>query len=78
LEPVKKALDESAVPLDKISAIEISGGGTRLIPIQNMLTDYFKRDLSKTQNFEETVCRGAALQVTLRGCEKLRIASVLF
>lgn len=65
IDPVVKAVSDSGIPLEKISAIEISGGGTRLVPVQNMLTEYFKRDLSKTQNFEETVCRGCALQCAI-------------
>ena len=63
--PAKKALADSGIPLEKLTAIEISGGSTRLIPVQNKLTEAFKKDLSKTQNFEETVCRGAALQCAM-------------
>jgi heat shock protein 4 len=65
LAPVKRAIEDSLIPIEKISALEISGGGTRLIPVQNMLTEFFGRDLSKTQNFEETVCRGCALQCAI-------------
>lgn len=51
---------------EQLFAIELTGGGTRLTMLQNKIQETFKRDVSKTLNFEESVARGCALMV--RGC----------
>jgi len=65
LVPIKRALEESKIPQEKLFAVEITGGSTRLTPVQNYLTEFFKRELSKTMNFEEAVARGCALQCAM-------------
>jgi len=65
LEPVKQAITDSGVSADQLQFIEITGGGTRLISVQAKLSEFFKRDLSKTLNHEESVARGCALQCAM-------------
>jgi heat shock protein 4 len=62
---VQRALDNSKLELEKLFAVEITGGSTRLQAVQNKLTEVFKRDISKTLNQEESVARGAALQCAI-------------
>jgi len=62
---VENALKESEEGIDKLFAIEITGAGTRLSCVQNRLQDFFKKDISKTLNFEESVVKGCALQCAI-------------
>eukprot|EP01118_Nematostelium_gracile_P012634 TRINITY_DN4644_c0_g2_i2.p1 TRINITY_DN4644_c0_g2~~TRINITY_DN4644_c0_g2_i2.p1 ORF type:complete len:812 (-),score=307.07 TRINITY_DN4644_c0_g2_i2:23-2458(-) len=65
LEPVKQAFEQSGIPMDKISALEIVGGASRLLAYRNVLTEFFKKDISQTLNAEEAVARGCALQCAM-------------
>jgi heat shock protein 4 len=60
---VQQALRDANQEPDKLFALEITGGATRLTAVQQRLTEFFKRDISKTLNFEESVAKGCALQV---------------
>jgi len=62
---VNKAVENSKIPLDKIFAVEITGGCTRLQSVQAKLNESLKRDISKTLNQEESVSRGCALQCAI-------------
>jgi len=62
---VQRAVESSKIPVDKLFAIEITGGATRLQAVQTKLAEYLKRDLSKTLNQEESVARGCALQCAI-------------
>lgn len=65
VEVVNRALASSKLPNDKIFAVEITGGSTRLQAVQNKLAEAFQRDISKTLNQEESVARGCALQCAI-------------
>lgn len=62
---VKQALDEAGLTPEQLHSIEITGGGTRLLAVQNRLTEFLKRDLSRTMNHEESVVKGCALQCAI-------------
>jgi len=65
MKPVQEALDAAGITSDKLHAVEITGGATRLVAVQNRLGDYLKKEISKTLNFEESVSRGCALQCAM-------------
>eukprot|EP01132_Coremiostelium_polycephalum_P003600 gene3600-4482_t len=62
LVPLKKVIEETGLTPDKFASIEITGGGTRSTSVQKKLIEFLGRELSKTINSEESVCRGCALQ----------------
>lgn len=62
---VKQALDQAGLTAEQLHSIEITGGGTRLLAVQNRLTEFLKRDLSRTMNHEESVVKGCALQCAI-------------
>eukprot|EP01114_Cavostelium_apophysatum_P008655 TRINITY_DN2129_c0_g2_i2.p1 TRINITY_DN2129_c0_g2~~TRINITY_DN2129_c0_g2_i2.p1 ORF type:complete len:821 (+),score=298.84 TRINITY_DN2129_c0_g2_i2:123-2585(+) len=63
--PIKQALEESGTTPDKLASIETSGSATRLLAVQNGISEYLKREVSKTTNQEESVARGCALQCAI-------------
>lgn len=63
--PVQRVLDETGISVDQFSSVELIGGGSRLILIQKKLTEYLKREMSRTLNSEEAVARGCALQCAM-------------
>ncbi|PRP79757.1 hypothetical protein PROFUN_12619 [Planoprotostelium fungivorum] len=65
MEVVNKAITDSKIPTDKMFAVEITGGCTRLLAVQTRLAEGLKRDISKTLNQEESVARGCALQCAI-------------
>jgi len=65
LEPIKKVLAASNMTPDQFHSIEITGGGSRSTSLQKKMIELLGRDLSKTINCEESVCRGAALQCAM-------------
>ncbi|EGG20505.1 heat shock protein Hsp70 family protein [Cavenderia fasciculata] len=65
LAPVKKAIEASGITADQFTTIEITGGGTRSTSVQKKLIEFLGRDLSKTINPEESVCRGCSLQCAM-------------
>jgi heat shock protein 4 len=48
---------------DKLFAIEMVGGGSRLQPLQQFLEKSLNKKLSQTTNAEEAIAKGCALQV---------------
>jgi len=62
---VQAALDEAKLTADKLTTVEIVGGATRLGPLQKGLSDYLKKDVSKSLNPEEGVAKGCALQCAM-------------
>ncbi|KAN0023908.1 hypothetical protein ACTFIV_008298 [Dictyostelium citrinum] len=65
IEPLQRLLSELQMTPDQFQSIEITGGGTRSTSLQKKLSEVLGRDLSKTINSEESVCRGAALQCAM-------------
>ena len=63
--PVEKALRDSKMSKDQIHDIVLVGGSTRIPKIQQMLKDYFHKDLCRNINPDEAVAYGAAVQAAL-------------
>jgi len=63
--PIKQVLAETGLTPEQFSSIEIVGGGSRLLSVQKRITEFLKRDLSRTLNSEEAVARGCALQCAM-------------
>ncbi|EGC31016.1 hypothetical protein DICPUDRAFT_57975 [Dictyostelium purpureum] len=63
--PIKKLLSDLQMTPEQFHSIEITGGGTRSVSLQKKLVEILGRDLSRTINSEESVCRGAALQCAM-------------
>lgn len=65
LEPVKQALADSGIPMEKLFAVEIVGGASRLAVVKQGLNEFFKKEVSQTLNAEEAVAKGCALQCAM-------------
>ncbi len=63
--PVQKVLEETGIPVDQFSSIELIGGGSRQFSVQKRLGEFLKRETSRTLNSEEAVSRGCALQCAM-------------
>lgn len=57
--PVKIALETSALTMDVISQVVLVGAGTRMPKVQEKLMEYVKTDLSKNMNTDESAALGA-------------------
>lgn len=58
--PVKIALETSALTMDVISHVVLVGAGTRMPKVQEILSQYVKTELSKNINTDEAAALGAA------------------
>ncbi|EFN70757.1 Hypoxia up-regulated protein 1 [Camponotus floridanus] len=58
--PVKIALETSALTMDVISHVVLVGAGTRMPKVQETLSQYVKTELSKNINTDEAAALGAA------------------
>lgn len=63
--PVRQALEEAGVAKEELFAIELTGGGTRLLSVQKRIHEFLGKELSRTLNSEESVARGCALQCAM-------------
>jgi heat shock protein 4 len=63
--PCEKALAESKLSLDKISAVEVVGSGSRIPAILKILSSVFGKEPSRTLNASECIARGCALQCAM-------------
>jgi len=70
--PLERAMEESELTMDKISAVEIIGGSTRVRAVKKKISEVLGLDesrlnfgLSTTQNADECVSRGCALQCAM-------------
>lgn len=63
--PVERALKDAKISKSNIDDIILVGGTTRIPKIQQMLKDYFQKDLCKNINPDEAVAYGAAVQAAL-------------
>lgn len=57
--PIERALAASKVSLDQIDHIIIVGAATRMPKVQEILTQYTKRELGKNLNADEAPALGA-------------------
>eukprot|EP00916_Digyalum_oweni_P022253 GHVL01036906.1.p1 GENE.GHVL01036906.1~~GHVL01036906.1.p1 ORF type:complete len:544 (+),score=119.22 GHVL01036906.1:953-2584(+) len=62
---LNNTLQKSNIPLEKISAVEIIGGASRVPWVHQAIDSVFKRELGKTLNADESVARGCALQAAM-------------
>ncbi len=62
LEPVKKALKDAGLEPSEIDEIVMVGGSTRMPKVQQMVKEYFGKDLHRGVNPDEVVAIGAAIQ----------------
>lgn len=63
--PCQKALQESGLTVEQISAVELVGSGSRVPAIVKALTQFFGREPRRTMNASECVARGCALQCAM-------------
>ncbi len=62
MEPVKKALADAKLSIDKIEEIVLVGGMTRMPLVQKKVEDYFGKKANVSVNPDEVVALGAAIQ----------------
>ncbi|KAJ7502823.1 heat shock protein 70 family [Mycena galericulata] len=62
MKPVDRVLKDAGVKKEEVDEIVLVGGSTRIPKVQQLLTDYFGKDLSKGINPDEAVAYGAAVQ----------------
>ncbi|XP_057859144.1 heat shock 70 kDa protein 14 isoform X3 [Cryptomeria japonica] len=64
--PCKKALEDAQLSSHKIYAVEVVGSGSRIPAIMRVLSEFFKKALSRTLNASECIARGCALQCAMQ------------
>ena len=57
--PVLMALETSAMTMQEISEVILVGAGTRVPKVQELLTEFFGRELGKNLNTDESAAMGA-------------------
>eukprot|EP00922_Rhytidocystis_sp_ex-Travisia-forbesii_P005225 GHVS01007622.1.p1 GENE.GHVS01007622.1~~GHVS01007622.1.p1 ORF type:complete len:802 (-),score=147.66 GHVS01007622.1:247-2652(-) len=62
---IERCITESGVGIDTIEHVEIAGGCTRIPWVQQTVSKYFKKEVSKTLCMDECVARGCALQAAM-------------
>ena len=62
LEPCKKALADADIKKDQIDEIIMVGGSTRIPKVQQLVKDFFGKELNRSVNPDEVVSIGAAIQ----------------
>lgn len=64
--PVERAMRDSKLQPNELSAVVMVGGSTRLIAVRNLVTKMFGRFPETSLNPDEVVARGAAVQAGLK------------
>ncbi|KAJ7039203.1 heat shock protein 70 [Mycena alexandri] len=62
MKPVERVLKDANVKKEEVDEIVLVGGSTRIPKVQQLLTEYFGKELSKSVNPDEAVAHGAAVQ----------------
>src|SRR5690606_3442364 len=62
IEPCRKALKDAGMDRSDIDEVNLVGGSTRIPTIQDVVKDFFGRELNKSVNPDEVVAIGAAIQ----------------
>ncbi|KAJ7209603.1 heat shock protein 70 [Mycena pura] len=62
LKPVERVLKDANVKKEEVDEIVLVGGSTRIPKVQEILREYFGKELSKGINPDEAVAYGAAVQ----------------
>merc|ERR1719171_1831771 len=60
-----EALAASGLTTEDIGSVEIFGGSCRIPAVQDRITTFFGKPVSKTLNFDECVAKGCALQCAM-------------
>lgn len=67
LEPCKKALEDSKYAKSDIKEVILVGGSTRIPKVQEIVKEFFGKDLNQSVNPDEVVSIGAAIQGGILG-----------
>ena len=67
LEPCQKALKDAGLGPDGIDEVVLVGGSTRIPRVQQIVSDFFKREPHRGVNPDEVVAIGAAVQAGVLG-----------
>lgn len=62
---VSDAIADSKIDVEKLHSVEVVGGTKRMPPVQAIIRDVVKRDLSFTLNDVESVARGCAIMCAI-------------
>ncbi|KAJ7497078.1 heat shock protein 70 family [Mycena latifolia] len=62
MQPVQRVLKDANVKKEQVDEIVLVGGSTRIPKVQQLLKEYFGKELSKGINPDEAVAYGAAVQ----------------
>jgi len=62
IEPCRKAMDDAKISKDRINEIILVGGSTRIPKVQEIIKEFFGKELNKSVNPDEVVAIGAAIQ----------------
>lgn len=62
LQHIKNVLKDSNISKDKIDQVVMVGGSTRIPKVQELVSNYFNKQLNKGVNPDEVVAKGAAVQ----------------
>jgi len=60
--PVKRVMEDAGFDIDEVDQIILVGGSTRIPRIQQLVSDFFKKEPNKGINPDESVAIGAAIQ----------------
>ncbi|MBM3893114.1 molecular chaperone DnaK [Candidatus Dependentiae bacterium] len=61
-EPCKRAIADAGIDVSKIDEVILVGGSTRIPKVQQMVKDFFGKELNRSVNPDEVVSVGAAIQ----------------
>lgn len=62
LEPCKKAMSDAGATKEQIDEVIMVGGSTRIPKVQQLVKDFFNKELNRSVNPDEVVSLGAAIQ----------------
>lgn len=62
LEPCKRAMQDAKLSKEQIEEVILVGGSTRIPKVQELVKDFFGKELNKSVNPDEVVALGAAIQ----------------
>lgn len=63
--PLYSLMEQTQLKVEDVSAVEITGGTTRIPAVKEKIAKFFGKDVSTTLNADEAVARGCALQCAI-------------
>nr|KAF6368671.1 heat shock protein family H (Hsp110) member 1 [Myotis myotis] len=63
--PLYSLMEQIRLKVEDVSAVEITGGTTRIPAVKEKIAKFFGKDVSTTLNADEAVARGCALQCAI-------------